>query len=150
MKIKCLFFLIFFLCLSCGSRDMQNKDMSSEPNGGEKIGWVYDLSNGLEQAQSLNKPLMVDFYADWCGWCKKLDRDVYSKDDIQKLLESFIAVKVNTDRYPQDARKNNVQGLPTVLFMSPDGKIIAEVIGYKDSAAFKEIMTKIIKQNDGI
>src|SRR5271170_826891 len=50
-----------------------------------KLVWTHDLKAGLESAERFNnensgktKYVMVDLYTDWCGWCKKLDKDTYT------------------------------------------------------------------------
>lgn len=109
------------------------------------IAWTQNLQAGLAQAAQEKKPVMVDFYADWCGWCKKLDKDVYTNPAVIDLARAFVCVKVDTDKEKQDAEKYKVQGLPTIVFLGPDGKVIETFVGYRDAAAFKGVMTEIMK-----
>ncbi|MBN1823436.1 MAG: thioredoxin family protein [Endomicrobiales bacterium] len=121
-------------CMSGGTAETQS--------AGE-IEWVMSLGEGLSAAKAEKKNLMVDFYADWCGWCKKLDRDVYSNPEVAKLAENFVCVKVNTDRYPVDAQQYGVQGLPTVMFMDSSGKVLEKVVGYRDAKYFASVMGRL-------
>lgn len=162
-----LFMVILFVGImgnSCGQKTSQNvkqseqnvKRIEQEQNvkqtvqklsqkvEAEDIEWVYSLSNGIGLAQEVNKPLMVDFYADWCGWCKKLDKDTYSDPKIIKLSNNFVCVKVNTDRNPQDSRKYKVRGLPTIVFLKSNGEIIEKVVGFRGPDDFTNIMSQII------
>lgn len=111
------------------------------------IAWMNNLQSGLTQAAQEKKPVMVDFYADWCGWCKKLDKDVYTNPAVIDLARAFVCVKVDTDRDKQDAEKFRVQGLPTIVFLGPDGKVIETFVGYRDAAAFTSVMTEILKNS---
>jgi thioredoxin 1 len=71
-------------------------------------------------------PVIVDFYADWCGPCLKL------APEIEKRLEknkNFKLVKVNVDENPDLAEKNSVSGIPRVLLIK-GGKQVADFTGY--------------------
>ncbi|MFH1258929.1 MAG: thioredoxin family protein [Elusimicrobiota bacterium] len=107
------------------------------------ISWVYNLDEGLKSAKTAQKPLMVDFYTDWCGWCKKLDRDVYTDARIIKLSEGFVCVKVDAEKYPADAQKYGVNGYPTIVFLKPDGTALDKIAGYAGAKEFGEFMSKI-------
>ena len=61
----------------------------------DKVNWL-----SFEAAISLNKenpkPILIDVYTDWCGWCKKMDRDTYSNKTIVKTInDNFYAVKLD-------------------------------------------------------
>lgn len=108
------------------------------------VAWVYSLDEGLKQAQGSQKPLMVDFFTDWCGWCQKLDRDVYTNPEIVKLSASFVCVKVDGEKYRADAQKYGVNGFPTIVFMKANGEVIEKIVGYNDAEEFNKIMSKIL------
>jgi thiol:disulfide interchange protein len=120
---------------------------STEKETTMQIQWVYSLSDGLKLAKEKNKPLMVYFYADWCGWCKKLEMETYRDSEVMKLSSNFVCVKVNTDRNIDESRKYKVSGLPTIVFLKSDGKIIEKVIGYRGSKDFMKIMSEVIKSD---
>ncbi|MBN1621265.1 MAG: thioredoxin family protein [Endomicrobiales bacterium] len=148
--IPCLL-LIAILSLSCTNNTnkkivQKEATLSSKPMNTEgSIKWVYDLSEGLEAAKNSNKPLMVDFTAGWCSWCKKLDREVFSNPDVSEIAKNFVNVKVDTDKFPDDARKYRVRGLPTILFLNSEGNVIQQIVGYRDSDYFVDTMSKIVK-----
>ena len=51
---------------------------SGEPDTvGGKIRWHKNLSSAVEAAKSGNKVIVVDVYTDWCGWCKRMDQDIF-------------------------------------------------------------------------
>src|SRR5438105_1727182 len=64
---------------------------------GEKLKWMS--LNEVEVAKKeINKPILIDLYTDWCGWCKVMDRKTYSdKNVIAYLQEKFYVVKLNAE-----------------------------------------------------
>jgi thiol:disulfide interchange protein DsbD len=138
--------MFFFVsCVENASQKSNKSENKAPVEKGAEINWIDGLEKGFEQAISQNKPLMVDFTAGWCSWCKKLDRDVFTDPELVKLSKQFVTVKVDTDKYPQDARLFKVQGLPTILFLTPKGKVINQVVGYNNSEYFIKIMSAIVK-----
>jgi len=117
----------------------------------KNILWVYQFSEGLKKAQELHKPILVDFYANWCPPCKELDRNTFSTAEFKKKAEDFVLIKVDcssddanckaaTDRY-------NVVGWPTVLFLKSDGEAIPDVKlvgGFADTPQMLELMQRAL------
>jgi uncharacterized protein YyaL (SSP411 family) len=67
------------------------------------VDWGHDYDAALAKAKTDHKLVLVDLYTDWCGWCKRLDRDTYSDKDVEaKVTKDFIAVKVN----PETSQRN--------------------------------------------
>lgn len=110
--------------------------------GGE--GWTSDFAAAKKQAADTKKDLLVDFTgSDWCGWCIKLDKEVFSKDAFKTgVKDKFVLVEVD---FPKDksklkeetikqneelGKKYDIQGYPTILLCDADGKPYAAT-GYK-------------------
>lgn len=108
------------------------------------IKWAPSFSDAMRTARSTNKLVMVDFYTDWCGWCKKLDADTYTDPTVVRLSTRFVPVKVNAEKEGVAvARKYNVQGYPTIMFLEADGSIAAKIGGYLPPQQFAEKLTEI-------
>jgi thioredoxin-related protein len=105
----------------------------------------------LAKAAKQHKYIFVDCYATWCGPCKKMDQDVYTKELIGKFIDQhFISVKIqfDTSRKDNDAVKKlyadahwlmttySVHAFPTYLFFDDHGEILHRGIGYKPANAF--------------
>ncbi len=98
--------------------------------------WTTDWDKAIAAAKTQKKPIVVDFYTDWCGWCKKLDQETYAAPEIKKRLkDGWIGVKINPEdgtkkgtldgavvKYADIARKYNVRGYPTIIFLDKEGK----------------------------
>lgn len=118
------------------------------------ISWKRDLPAALEEAKKAGRPVMADFYADWCGWCKKLDATTYSNPAVQKLAEGFISVKIDGDKNENLTVKYRVTGYPTVIFFDSGGNIVMKYPGYLGPDGFarmmKGVLTKAEKPAGGL
>jgi thioredoxin-related protein len=104
---------------------------------------------GLQEAARLQRPVLVDVYTDWCGWCKRMDRDVYARTDVQAYLaRRFAIVKLNAEsaaRVHYEGREMTsrslaarlgVNGYPNTVFLSAKGARILSVPGYMPAEQF--------------
>lgn len=92
-------------------------------------GW-YEGAQGyqraVEEAKASNRPLAVYFYTDWCGYCRKLERDVLSQPPMQPCLSSVIPVKVNPEAGTKEsklARKFRVSSFPRFFISRPEAGV---------------------------
>ncbi|HEY4481409.1 MAG TPA: protein-disulfide reductase DsbD [Candidatus Brocadiaceae bacterium] len=113
----------------------------------EKIDWVASEEKGLAVAKASAKPVMMDFWAEWCSVCKKLDKKTYSDPEVISESKRFINIKVNcTNTDDPTVRllwgKYGVIGLPTLVFVSPDGTILKDktVTGFVEPSELLRIM----------
>ena len=91
---------------------------------------------------------MIDFTAEWCGWCKKLDRETYGDERVMRILhDGFVSVKVDTDEHPDIAKKYSVTGLPTILFLSPSGEEMRRITGFQPPDRFIQTINKSLSSS---
>lgn len=126
--------------------------------GGE--GWLTDWNEAVKQSKKTGKPILADFTgSDWCGWCIKLNKEVFSTKEFKSwaaknviLLEvdfpnqkkQSTAIKKQNDMLQ---KKFNIEGFPTIVFMNASGKEIGRS-GYKEGGAkvWTSDAAKIIKK----
>jgi thioredoxin-related protein len=107
------------------------------------LAWMTDMAKAQEQAKADGKLVFIDFTgSDWCGWCKKLDKEVFSTPEFTEyagknlvLLEvDFPTKKAQTDAQKKAnkelAEKYAVKGYPTIIVLNSTGKKIGE-LGYE-------------------
>ena len=107
-------------------------------------GWLTDFEKAKAMAKEKNRHILIDFSgSDWCGWCIKLDKEVfqqkafkdYAKDNLVLMLADFPrdkskqsdAVKKQNEKL---AKEFGVSGFPTVFLLGPDGSIVGKT-GYQ-------------------
>lgn len=96
----------------------------------------------LEKAQQEDKFIFVDAYTDWCGPCKRMDREVFTDQQVGTYYNAeFINVKINMEKGEGQsiARKYNVSQYPSFLFISGNGEIQHRAIGYQTVPKFMDL-----------
>ena len=118
----------------------------------EKIKWLT-----LEEAYAKNlqepRKIFVDVYTDWCGWCKRMDKETFANTQVAAYAnEHYYAVKLNaesdrefelegqkmTER--QVAQQFGVRSYPTIVLIHEDFQKFQPVPGYRPAKEFKEIL----------
>jgi thiol-disulfide isomerase/thioredoxin len=112
------------------------------------VNWQYDLNAALRAAQLEGKPVMADFYTDWCGWCKKLDNETYANKEVIDLSAQFVCAKVDGDKNVNMVSKYNIRGYPTIIFFSSKGEEDKRVGGYTNAMELANIMKNLLQKND--
>lgn len=102
------------------------------------------FDDALKKAKAENKLVMVDFYADWCGPCKHLDRTTWTDPDVQKWLsDKTIAIKIDIDEQKKLAEKYNIESIPALVFFRGDGTEVERAVGYRDPKQFLKFVEKL-------
>ena len=116
---------IFGVLLILSGALLVNAALRPEPPG---IDWVYYRGQSIEQLQEKNRPLLIDFYADWCAACKELDRRTFRNKKVVKKATEFVMLRVDCTSHDNKCtaltEKFRVSGLPTVVFISSKGEEI--------------------------
>ncbi|WP_285733262.1 thioredoxin [Nocardiopsis sp. ATB16-24] len=96
-----------------------------------------------EEVLSSDKPVLVDFWADWCGPCKQMS------PVLDKLAEEhgdkIEVVKLNTDQNPETTRAYNIMSLPTMNLFAK-GQVVKQIIGAKPKRALEKDLAEYLDQ----
>ncbi len=111
---------------------------------------------GLEQAKTSHKKVLVDVFTEWCGWCKKMDSEVYTDPVIKDYLsKNFVIIKMNAEadgkihykgvEYSpaQLAAAFGVNGYPATLFLREDSEPITLLPGFVEAPMFIHVLSFI-------
>lgn len=99
-----------------------------------------DWPDLLKQAKSENKLIYLDGYTDWCGWCKVLDKEVFTDSAVSFFMNThFVNTKMEMEKEEwgkKIAMKYGVSGFPTGLVFTSEGKLVYVFKGYSPAPAF--------------
>ncbi len=99
---------------------------SPRPNNAGLIQWRSWGEDAFEEAAATGKPVLLSISAVWCHWCHVMDETSYSDlDNIQRINEGFIPIRVDNDRRPDINQRYNQGGWPTTAFLTAEGEILA-------------------------
>lgn len=104
---------------------------------------VWDYSKNTNFTYEGDKPLIIDFYADWCGPCRQIAPHLEALQ--QQYGNKLQVYKIDVDKYGNISNLFNIRSIPTLLFVKPKGDF-SKVIGYKS----KEQLDELIKSTFGL
>jgi thioredoxin-related protein len=113
---------------------------------------------GFAEAAKSGKPVIIDFYTDWCVWCKRMDKDVFSRNDVsERLAKDFVTIRIDAESNSVITYKGTkttprkfteqmrVQGYPTLIFYDAKGTPLTALPGYVDAKMFMVFLDYVKK-----
>lgn len=101
----------------------------------------------LAKAKEQGKPVFIDFFTESCGWCKRLDADVFAKAETAETLKAFVAVRFDAEKGEgaELAKRYRVHGYPSLVVVDADGAEIDRIGGYEPVGPFNEDVRRILR-----
>jgi len=117
------------------------------PSGSESIKWEKFSESAYSQALASKKPVILDFYADWCIPCKELDALTFTDPVVIKTASAFTTLKVDMTKSisPEvEALRNkfNIIGVPTVIILNSTGQEVSRITGFIPPEEFIKLLQK--------
>ncbi|PAR37282.1 protein-disulfide reductase DsbD [Vibrio metoecus] len=113
-----------------------------------RIANLSELQSALAEAKAQGKPVMLDFYADWCVACKEFEKYTFHAKRVENKLSGFVLLQADvTKNQPQDIellKALNVLGLPTIEFWNAQGEPVpnARITGFMAEQPFLDHLTQ--------
>jgi thiol:disulfide interchange protein DsbD len=100
--------------------------LPAESESAEKISWQPYSPEELQRAREMEKPVIIDFYADWCIPCKEMDIITFSDEQVITQAKNFVTIKADLTHYESEQtnslrEKYKIKGVPTIVFLTADG-----------------------------
>lgn len=111
--------------------------LCTRADDGVRFTTITTWQQALDRAKAEGKPIFLDAYTDWCGWCKVMDRETFSDSAVAAIMNaSFVNVKMEmeTGEGVDVAMKYRISGFPTFMVFSPDGVPTYKTFGYRAPA----------------
>jgi thioredoxin-related protein len=105
--------------------------------------WLKNMAAAQKTAQQKNQLILVDMFAEWCGWCHRFEREVFPSETFQNASADLVLLRLDTEDKGEGqalARKFSVSSLPTFLLLAPDGSLAGMIRGYAPAPQFVQML----------
>lgn len=122
---------------SSSHNEKAQTQIATDPNA--ELQWMYDLNAAKLKAQKEQRPIMVDFYADWCVACGKMKEQLFPTSEFKNFVQERNLILVKLDFTETDEEKEKlaesyvIPGLPALIFLSPKGTMFDQVLGFRST-----------------
>jgi thioredoxin-related protein len=96
-----------------------------------RIWFEGELDEAQAEAAARDTVVMIEFYADWCNWCRRLESDTFSAPAVRSELAQMVALRRNAEKEGAGlADRFEVDSYPTMVFLDPEGDEMDRILGY--------------------
>jgi thiol-disulfide isomerase/thioredoxin len=113
------------------------------PGFSQDIQWVRSYSEGMNLAKESNRPVLVDFWSEWCLPCRQMDKDVYTDLKLIEAARRFVFIRVDADSDRATTLRFGIKALPMKLFLDPRETILLQVKGFTKASELLDMMKQI-------
>jgi len=109
---------------------------------------LTDWSTAMQEAQTAGKPIFVDAYTDWCGWCKVMDKKTFSLPAVKSYMtDNMVCYRLDMEHNKASHNLRLAYGInafPTFVILSPNGELMGKLVGYSDSAEWMTLLSDFL------
>ncbi|MGV3617022.1 MAG: thioredoxin domain-containing protein [Fimbriimonas sp.] len=111
-----------------GSKEVTVDELSTK--------WFTDLEEAKKIAKATNRKIFVDFFAEWCGPCKRLEADCFGTAEFKALGKKLVFLRIDVDKQPAVSKAYGITAMPTQMIVNPDGSVVNTTVGYANRHSF--------------
>ena len=108
--------------------------------------WISSDTRGFNEARRTQKPVLIDFTAEWCAACRELDEKTWPDATVRHETERFVLVKLdltkNNDRTRDLQQTYKILGMPTIILFTPEGEEMFRFEGFWSAEEMVSILRK--------
>ena len=119
----------------------------------QELNWGENLYLAFDSALNSNTIIMIEFMAEWCSPCKKMEKETFSDPNVIKRLNQFILIKIDVDKqqniakeYNRNAKKYGGIGIPNILFMDKEKNILHQITGFHNASQLITVLDSLLKK----
>jgi thioredoxin-related protein len=114
----------------------------------QEVAWRHDYAAARREAKETQRPIVMDFGTKSCIWCKKLDVTTFRDlAVVRQLNEQFIPVKIDAEQEAALAKALRIQTFPTLVFATPEGRILGRHEGYVEAERFRQQLGRALNES---
>lgn len=115
-----------------------------------ELNWINNLEEGLARAKQEGKPVLIDFWAEWCAICKEIDHYTLRAPAVEEALKRFVTIKIdltdpNTGKNQEIMQSYKIPGLPLIVFYDAQGTLLEQkkITGFINQKDFLQHISDI-------
>jgi len=112
------------------------------PASKSDVAWYPTYPLALEASREQGKPLLIYFQAEWCGICRRLERDTLGDPQVQQALKGWTPVRLDHDRETTLAERFQVPAVPALLLFNREGQVVQRIWGFVEPAALVSALAR--------
>ncbi|MGL4942772.1 MAG: thioredoxin fold domain-containing protein [Thermoguttaceae bacterium] len=115
---------------------------------GPGVAWTARLDEAQVLAQNSGKLVLVHFYGDHCGPCKRMDSEVFPmRGVVEAISRDYIPVKIDSTQAPELVQRFGIRGIPADVILSSDGRIVHKREGGITAERYTEYLNLVARRN---
>jgi len=107
-----------------------------------QVGWTKSFEDAQKLAIATDRLILVDFWATWCGPCKKMESESWSDIEIGKMSQGYVPLKIDLDKRTALAMRYGVNAIPLLLVIDASGELVYKQLGYMNKNQLSKVMKK--------